>query len=570
MIVAPRKIEEILNGSKKYVIPSYQRPYRWTEDNIDEFLQDIWDSLQENSDKEYFLGSIICCKIKEGGKEIYEVVDGQQRLITITLVMCQLAELIDKDEIKYKIRERFIFKNVFADNGVEDPALTVRKQEKDVYMNILRKEGSIGNLTKDENVFLVNNKKIRQFFQDNLGSKQDSLRKFAEYLIKQVEVFEVLSEDRLSSFRLFKVLNDRGLSLAYTDLLKNELIERAYIDGKEQKEREVEQQWTNLEEIVQEIGLGRKGKKNIGDSMELFFSILQVSEKTNRDRVRKDIHTYYKAQLMSKLYGGDSLKMIRTILGYAKALHDVCNDKSSKQTMFFLKGFYKNTIEWAPAVIAFLNKYGTERFPEFVQLLEKVYIQRWIVRGTASKREEPSYYAVEAINTQQSIGEHVSERTVDDILNVLRERSDNKAVRKALVENNFYEKGAPARNNFILLILLRLGAKEKDIQTYHVGDLTVEHVLPEEWHKEPYWKQRFSQEEYDEWLNKIGNLTVIGRKGNASIKNKGFDVKKPRYQEFNLAITKDIGNRHDEWRVPQIKERHAELIKEIEELCLVK
>ena len=555
-------ISNIMNRNTKYVIPGYQRSYKWTKDNVEEFLQDVWSSC-ECRDKAYFLGSIICCTVEKDGQEVYEIVDGQQRLITITLVMRQLIELVDDAGLKEDLALMTFRTQGTSGSETKEPILEVRKKDKNAFASIIQ-GGVLPKRTKGvEKKFVDNVKAIIEFFQKELKGSPQECNKFGEHLIQKVRLLQVITGgDRSFSFRLFEVLNNRGMSLSATDLLKNELMEKAHKKGTE-REKRVEEQWENLEKVVQEIGFGQKTDKvdDEGKSLGMFFSALQISEKRDRDRVRINIYKHY-AQRLKDVYGGDSATMIDDILKGAQRFCEACEDDSTKKTMSFLMGFHKNTTEWAPAIMAFLNNknYDRNRFPEFVELLEKLYMQKWLVSAPTSKREAPSYYAVEAINTGKSVGE-----TMD----VLHKIADNKAVTNALNKDDFYDSGAPAKINFIKWVLLRLNSKmgDTDVDTVHTGQITIEHILPNN-KSNSYWNS-FTKEQHEEWLHKIGNLTVISRSKNAVASNDGFDEKREVYKTSDFIITRKIAE-EDKWGMEQLQDRHAKLIKEIEDLWLVK
>ncbi len=88
------KVQDILTENKKYIIPSYQRPYSWTVDNAEQLIDDIYESSQ-SEEREYFIGSMICIN---KGQNQYEVVDGQQRLTTLSIIVSEL-----KKRYQYKV-----------------------------------------------------------------------------------------------------------------------------------------------------------------------------------------------------------------------------------------------------------------------------------------------------------------------------------------------------------------------------------------------------------------------------------------------------------------------------------
>lgn len=558
-------IATIMNGiNKQHVVPDYQRPYVWTEERVNQLLEDVWGSY-ERHDTQYFLGTIICFFDPKGGeREIHEIVDGQQRLITVSLIIRQLTKLEKiKSEESLKIDLLSCIQRRYRTpqtSPVLEPTLRVREEENDFYSRYVLSEDDSSALqrqTNNQKKFVENSKVIDKFLEEK-GEENKDLSQFAEHLISKVHLLIVTTGEQSSSFRLFEVLNARGTSLAATDLFKNKLMEQ--VRNNKEASRQVASKWRDLEKVVQDI-IPRKNKKKGDDEnlMDAFFTILQISEKKKRDRVlEKGLYDHYTGQL-NEMYKGDSVKMITDILISANTFRTILEENS----MSFFMGFRAYIKEWAPAIMAFLNKNGMNQFAEFAQLMEKLYMQQWLIGGSMGKRQIPIHFAVQEIIKGESF---------DNLKTTLLKDTDvvkNEQVSKFLDEADFYGSG-PAKTNLVRQILLRLYAGETDVCTTHSGDITIEHILPRKM-TDPYWEERFTEEEHKHWLNKLGNLTVIGRKGNGRIKHKGFNIKKEAYQssKTRFAVTNRL-MRYEEWGVKELQQRHAELIKEIEDLWLIK
>lgn len=122
------KVQDILTENKKYIIPAYQRPYSWSSDNAEQLIDDIYQSYL-SEDKEYFIGSMICIN---KGNNTFEVVDGQQRLTTLSLIVSELKKLIEHQGVKDDLQKRILPIDVYSDE-TDEPRLVVRKKEHDLY-----------------------------------------------------------------------------------------------------------------------------------------------------------------------------------------------------------------------------------------------------------------------------------------------------------------------------------------------------------------------------------------------------------------------------------------------------
>ncbi len=118
------KVQDILTENKKFIIPSYQRPYSWTVDNAEQLIDDIYKSSQ-SEENEYFIGSMICIN---KGQNQYEVVDGQQRLTTLSIIVSELKKIIPIQGIKDDLQKRVLPIDVYSDE-TDEPRLIVRKKE---------------------------------------------------------------------------------------------------------------------------------------------------------------------------------------------------------------------------------------------------------------------------------------------------------------------------------------------------------------------------------------------------------------------------------------------------------
>ena len=97
------KIIDILTENKKYIIPPYQRPYSWNKEHTEDLLEDIYSSFVSDN-KEYFIGTLIC--IDSNDNYVYEVVDGKQRLTTLSLIFAKMKDMISISKYEDKLEKK--------------------------------------------------------------------------------------------------------------------------------------------------------------------------------------------------------------------------------------------------------------------------------------------------------------------------------------------------------------------------------------------------------------------------------------------------------------------------------
>ncbi|HEA7409088.1 TPA: DUF262 domain-containing protein [Escherichia coli] len=544
------KVQDILTENKKFIIPSYQRPYSWTVDNAEQLIDDIYKSSQ-SEENEYFIGSMICIN---KGQNQYEVVDGQQRLTTLSIIVSELKKIIPIQGIKDDLQKRVLPIDVYSDE-TDEPRLIVRKKEYDLYKYYILqdfKDYKPEKPSDTELVFISNAETIRDYL---LRLSVDELKLLAKYILQNVYIVFVQTDDFASSFRLFNVLNSRGLPLSNADLLKNALFESASTHNK--KSEQIESAWSQIEDMV---GVRRLDK---------FLTLHKLSEKKDRDRVlQKGFEAFI--ENLQQQFDGDaiamSLMLVNSAKNYTKILENDFEHSSIRRKIASLSNL--GVDEWIPPVMAFMNRmartedFNLDDFSQFITAFEKVYMHGWLKKQIKSQREMVCYSALVAINNDMSF---------DSVINQINQHADNSGFIAALDEDLYEPR--PNQVNLIKAILLRLDMEQQDesvIKTY-TGRITIEHILPQALVNE-YWINRFQPQEHVYWLHKIGNLTLISGSKNSEAQHYDFIKKKSIYEKLNskssFDLTKDVCN-SSEWGLAELKMRHEKMKTQLKKLWLV-
>lgn len=223
----------------KYVfrIPSYQRPYAWTTEQVGELLDDIrtacGDTDKPEDQSPYFLGSIVL--IKDPQKPDADVVDGQQRLTTLTILMSVLRDLADPH------MAGFIHRHVCQDGnpitGAPDVfRLTPRERDADFFRTTIQTQGQTLDLPqveglKDAKARMVEN---AAFLRQKLSAlSAEERRRLTVFIANRCYLVVVAASDQESAFRIFSVMNSRGLDLSAADILKADIIGKLPTDQQE-------------------------------------------------------------------------------------------------------------------------------------------------------------------------------------------------------------------------------------------------------------------------------------------------------------------------------------------------
>lgn len=235
-------IKDLLSNKFLFEIPDYQRAYSWTKENLKQLVEDIWESVELNKargNKEfdqyepYFLGSIVLCskEYKDDGCGIYDVIDGQQRLTSIIMLIAAIRDLIDNEEYK-KVLSDLIYQKPNVLMGIKESIrVKARGKEEEFFKKYILTNGGT-ELVKDLDMEELSEAKQNMvnaievfrdsFFNENGELLEEKLNEFIVYLLQKVVLVVITTESFTSAFRLFNVINARGLPLTDSDLLKSE------------------------------------------------------------------------------------------------------------------------------------------------------------------------------------------------------------------------------------------------------------------------------------------------------------------------------------------------------------
>ena len=237
-----QELKRIFSNDYRFEIPPFQRPYAWTTEQTSELLGDLLNAMGDNSidiDKvpPYFLGSIVL--IKDPTKTPAQVVDGQQRLTTLTILLCVLRELSEDEEARNS-RHKYVCEPGDKDAGTENHyRLSLREQDQDFFRDNVQALGEVHNFMGQDKYPDIGQDKYPDNWNDSKkrihgntkhlwGELSKATKKTRDrlmgFLLQRCYLVVVSASDQDSAYRVFSVINSRGLDLSPTDILKAEII----------------------------------------------------------------------------------------------------------------------------------------------------------------------------------------------------------------------------------------------------------------------------------------------------------------------------------------------------------
>lgn len=539
MEAGERTISQILTEQIRYEIPAYQRPYSWEKGNVEQLLDDVWEAYVAN-DEEYFIGSLITIEREKG--RLYDVVDGQQRLTTLNLIFSRLRDAVD-EPAKSELGRRVLPRNALTGEE-ETPRLTLRQRDQnffrrhvlagEVVPEALRKE-----VAKEQDApkqrIIENLEAIDSFIAQH---DQKTLKLFANYLLSRVYVVFVTTASWQSAYRLFNVLNARGMALSNADLIKNMLFAR--LGGNAARSSDLDEAWLELEE---QIGIER---------LDQFMAHHRSSIVATK--ARKALHEEFEPLIATAATPFTFLDEVNTSArNYLRVLRNEFEAPAARRAVRSLKRVAFE--EWIPPLLAFLNR-PVAALPEgeFIDLLERITYQNWIRRLAFTARLTAYFQLITAIRAGKN---------ADDIRAIFRANANDDEFR-SLLDAEVY--GRP----FAQAVLLRLEEADQDesVTKDFGGKITIEHVLPQAL-KDAYWRERFTDDDHRLWLHRLGNLALLAGIKNYKAQYFPFDRKKKIYAERNNRVSFDTTKpilSADHWTKDLMAARQADLLDRAQQI----
>ena len=571
-----------------FKIPIYQRPLSWGKDNFDQLFEDILDAINSEQ-KQYFLGSIILQE-HEHDKNKFDLVDGQQRISSLAILMAVIRDYANIPDLtnnltSYLYQKEDKYKRIPAEMRItpwEDLKEMFKKyiyerEGTQKFMNDFQGKLIKYNDTQDPRYHLY---EAIDIFIEKLEEKLQNpsdLEKFVEYLLNQVYLVYIKTVAFASAFRLFNVLNTRGLPLNTSDLLKSENIGEIKDESMRLRYAKI---WRDIEN-----NLGSEELENV----VAFIRTIQIKEKA-----KLSIYEEYRREIFDKGH----LKKGVEFIDYVREVGEIYADKilegkinlGEKGEEKRKENEYKNIIDlltrfvpfsdWIPPLIAFCRKCRVEGdLFNFILKLEKKVIIEWVVGFSSTERITSLNRIIKLIkneNEPQTIvnkllfykGEDLAGRPsrVLDFSNKNQVESD---LTGKLNDTQFY---SIYGGKLAKYILLRIDMKYWDLENFpgYPGTITVEHILPQTPPKDSEWVEMFSEGERMEWTNKLGNLVLLSGCKNSKAQNFDFAKKKTIYfkkKSTPFRITREL-EKIDKWILEELKARHQKLLNDATEIFL--
>lgn len=535
-----KAIKDVFCDDYVFEIPPYQRPYSWGKEQVDELLDDLLWAAGEKSPAEqppYFLGSIVL--IKDPNYPKADVVDGQQRLTTLTILISVLRELAP-DDVRADI-DIFLKQKGNYNLGTKDiPRLTVRERDAGFFRKVIQDGGEAD--ASDENNTDARTRMIanRDTLRDSLKNLEPSRRaRLLPFIAQRCYLVVVEASDQTSAYRIFSVMNDRGMDLSATDILKADVVGAIEDEDEQSRHNDI---WESLED-----GLGRDA---FGD---LFAHLRMIHRRQKmRGTLEKEFKQYVRPVERPIDFIGRELKSSAET--FKKILEPDLAAGSKRYRL--LRGLDQiDNQDWQPPLIKFMvERYGNdEEIDQFLEKLDRLAYFLFITRADINQRLQRYGSLLGEIADGASVHEMVSlELSNEEVENLFD-----------WLDDDIYQNQRTRR-----AILLRLDEMLSDgTAHYDHRVVTIEHVLPQNPKEDSEWIKNFPDKEFrDDWVHSIANLVLLSRYKNPAASNYDFEKKKNVYftedGDSAFVLTNQVRERK-EWTPEVLKERRERLLTKI-------
>ena len=550
--VNKQSVEMLLGSgkSKPFVIPEYQRPYAWTEEQVETLFEDLWEftTISGGAEREssYFLGSVVSYENENGEQEI---IDGQQRITSLFLLLraiytklvatpesertAEANNFIGKIEPTIwrtdKLTGTVDFKNILLTSRV------VNNEGNEILRAILE-SGKTDENAKDN--YSRNYRYFQKLFDRHSTENPLMIYQFIYAVLNQAILLPITADTQDTALTIFSTLNDRGLPLSDADIFKAKIYNQLEVEAKKafiERWKDLDEQATDANESIQQLFYYNM----------FYYRALDQDTNTTTPGVRK----YYAANKFERLYKKELLDTLFIILNLWKVINKGeeiegeawSKNNKIKQTLDILTS-YPNEFWKYPVVIYYVCYRNEENFEtRFARFLNKLLMELMT-----------KYLMMPTINAVKPDILKLNSAIVASNIPIFEFKTVDVTQLEPYIHN-------PNRNAVRMML--------KTLAYEHQDDLLptkweIEHIFPQKWQTNYFPKE--SDSTIKEKIEHIGNKLPFEKKLNIVAGNGYFSKKKKEYTLSKIAITNTMGTSEVmDWNLDSIMKRDLRISDEM-------
>lgn len=551
--IFPETLGHLLTD-KMLQVPYYQREYSWKDTHVQELFDDLRRAI-ENGGRDYFLGSIVACRLGDGK---FEIVDGQQRLATTTILlgaMRDYAHKLGEERAVEVLTSKFLYRARSITEGDDEFNLTLSETDNDFFKSTIvvhpdhqstrlmgqqrehirdshRRIRQAARKAKDHVKAITANKKT--------ADAAVTLQKWMSFIEFQTKIILVVVSNHDEAYIIFETLNDRGLDLSIADLTKNYLFLKSG-----EKVEETKAKWNRMVGALEAVSDRDITRFYIH---HLWCSLYGVA----KDR---DIFSKIRAKINSR---ADALEFAESLSENSRIYAALRNSdhefwspygSEARQHIRALSSSLRVT-QIHILLLAVLSKFSETEVKRFLPYTVCWSVRFLIAGGTGGSLE--GAYASHAV--QVTKGE-ITKST--DLVASLKKNVPNNTTFVAAFESATVQSNYLAR--YYLQCLERAATRQPNPHLAEDNETlgSLEHVLPQS-PDLSVWN--VTEQKHNELYRRIGNLALMPADDNSNRGNRSFVNAKQAYAKCHpFQLTKELANYGDEWGEVEISSRQRKL-----------
>ncbi|NEO75706.1 DUF262 domain-containing HNH endonuclease family protein [Moorena sp. SIO4G3] len=557
-----KTIDELFSVNKKYIVPRFQREYSWSTEQVTELWEDIISNIQitdnhEFHHEEHFIGALVL--VGDDKSKQLNIVDGQQRLTTLTIFLSALCERfieIEKDDLAQGIYEPFIAgknsKNQYyfkleheipkfffkasiqnikkIKNEKNQPKTeeekTLWKNYKQLYYNLSKENLAKTKFFKALNIY-------------NTSNYERLLEEIREQVLYYLKVIFITVKEEEQAYTIFETLNARGMNLSFVDLIKNKLFKNL---NQQHPEHTAKIKWEELKSLI-------SSREGVG-SLETFVRHWWISR-----------YSYISAEKVYKAFRKrwnnneiDSSQFIYDLISDAEKYIKIASPNWDDWKQQEYKDIYRSlnalkvfdVSQQRPFILSLFRAREREilKLRDLNNILGFIEAFHFLFTAVCSLR--PSGIDKNYSNAARAIFRANNNKNVTDSIMELKEQLKKRIPDQELFNEKFKKiKILKSNKNkkLIQYIFLLIEVSKSETNELRPDEISLEHILSQ-------------SSRNNDCIGKIGNLLPLAKELNQKASNKSFQEKIEIYQESEFHLTREfVANNYQKWGAKQINER---------------
>lgn len=543
--MANKRIKEFFN-SKFFEIPKYQRGYAWEKINVRDLFEDIQEAIEVKAN--HYIGTIVLSKTDRN--DYFYVVDGQQRITTITMIIHALISHMDAEDAMY-------YRRFYIREG-EDYRLAPLGREKDFFKELL-KNGveNLNPVNRSQRLLIEAYQEIMDMFEHIL--KTTSPKVYLES-IENLQIMEFVEESEGDAIRIFQTVNDRGKPLTNMEKTKSLLVyfSNRYLGGA--LDSSISEDFGEIFKLYDQIKLtgqlnnidlisGRYGEFTEDNIMRYHFVTFS---REDYDPTASYILQYLKNELKKlRKIENDNINLesfinnyVESLLGFFNSLNEVIQKTETDKKYFKIFSILGLSPTLYPLItvlnsqnrleneLSADNNYGYS----FLDLIEVIDVRVYKIRGTDPKADMAKFVY------KYNNNENLTDEQIKEELTWFNSRWMNESEFRNNLLGSVYKRSRAVLPFILLDYSEFLSNSEHELEDLKdivkTKSLTLEHILSQtpKFSLDTHGFQ--SEEEYLEFEHTIGNLTLLEKSINGAVRNKNVSEKVSFYDKSKFKMTK--------------------------------